>query len=412
MSQVNFVGGKGIISSSGRMQVDVISGGGGGQQYPASSTGMGATGTGTLVIGVQSGATTGRALALSVTGGLHIASMPAVGGGQQYSVANTDMGATATGGVLLGIQATTARAIELTVSGGIANVATIGTLLGTVAVSGGGGGVQYPINDTSMAATGTGTLVLGLQSGATTSRGIAVTVTGAQHVSIIGTAAVTAANVTIASITTGTVSIINTPTFTVSTLLATPVIVVTASANPLIVSTVSTVLTMPVIVVTASANPLIVSTVSTVLTMPVLSAANVTIASITTGTVNVINVLSATGLLLAATTAKVGAFVWTAHASNWQAAVIATTSAAAGIIVKTSGAHTLYITDWLINVAGPMTATLCSETTALAYLVLATNGGAVMNMVTPLVCTSAQSLRIVCGSSGSCNVMAAGYSVT
>src|SRR3990167_6613318 len=366
MSQVNFVGGKGIISSSGRMQVDVISGGGGGQQYPASSTGMGATGTGTLVIGVQSGATTGRALAISVTGGLHIASMPAVGGGQQYSVANTDMGATATGGVLLGIQATTA----------------------------------------------TGTLVLGLQSGATTSRGIAVTVTGAQHVSIIGTAAVTAANVTIASITTGTVSIINTPTFTVSTLLATPVIVVTASANPLIVSTVSTVLTMPVIVVTASANPLIVSTVSTVLTMPVLSAANVTIASITTGTVNVINVLSATGLLLAATTAKVGAFVWTAHASNWQAAVIATTSAAAGIIVKTSGAHTLYITDWLINVAGPMTATLCSETTALAYLVLATNGGAVMNMVTPLVCTSAQSLRIVCGSSGSCNVMAAGYSVT
>ena len=132
----------------------------------------------------------------------------------------------------------------------------------------------------------------------------------------------------------------------------------------------------------------------------------------TTGAVlvQVINNLSAA--LLTGTT-RAGSLFSTAHPTSWDATVIATTSAAAGVIVKTSGAYTLYITDLLVNVDGPMTVTLCSETTPKMYLVgLATKGGFAMNNVTPIVLASAESLRVVLGSSGSCSVFAAGYTVT
>lgn len=343
----------------------------------------------------------------------------------------------------------------------VANITT-GTVsvVGTVAVSGGGGGVQYSIGDTSMAATGTGTLILGMQTGATTGRGIAVTTTGAQFVAFAGTQAVTAAGVTIASITTGTVSVVNvlsasgvtiasvatgtvnvvnTPTVTVSNVQS----YVTAATDMGATATGFVILGMQTgattgraLAVTASGQALAQIATGTVNVVNVLSASGVTVASVTTGTVNVVNVLSASGVTIAsvttgtvnvvntvaisgtvsaallATTASV-AVIGTAHASRYQAFVLATTSAAAGVIVKTSGAHTLYLTDVLVSVSGPMSVGLYSETTGpLAQAYLATFGGWVANFMQPIACSSAQSLRVICGSSGSCSVAVQGYTVT
>lgn len=201
--------------------------------------------------------------------------------------------------------------------------------------------------------TGTGPLVMGIQSGATLGRPILVTTTGSPVVTFAGTQAVTAANVTIASVTTGTMNVVN-----------------------------------------------------------VLSASGITVASLTTGTMNVVNVLSATGVLLGATTAGIGNVVSTRHAQRFQAFVLATTSAAGGVIVQTSGAHTLYITDLLISVAGSMNVQVCSETTAMGQVYLPTTGGFVMDLTQPLVCTTAQSLRVILSSSGECGVTAVGYTVT
>lgn len=291
-----------------------VSGGGGGAQYSAGNTDMGATGTGTIALGIQSGATTGRAIAVSATGGIHIASMPAVGGGQQYVV-----------------------------------------------------------DSTALANTGTGTLVLGMQSGATTARGIALTTTGAQHVSVQNV--VSAANVTIASVTTGTMNVIN--------------------------------------VLSASGVTIASVTTGTMNVINVLSASGVTIASVTTGTLNVVNVLSATGVLLAATTANVGAFVGTAHASKWNAFAVNTTSGASTII-KTSGANTLYITSLLVSVNTQCRVDLYSAATTLLSVYLATFGGFTLpiSAEAPLVLNSNQSLTFTPSVSGSAMCYAAGYTFT
>ncbi len=112
------------------------------------------------------------------------------------------------------------------------------------------------------------------------------------------------------------------------------------------------------------------------------------------------------------TTASI-AVIGTAHASRFQAFAVATTSAAAGVIVKTSGASTLYITDVLVAVPTPNNVGLYSETTGpLAFAYLAANGGFQMNLVQPLVCTTAQSLRVILSSSGSASVTVIGYTVT
>jgi len=463
MSQVNFVGGKVTVSSVTTGTVSIS------PMYVVGATTIAATGTGFLVIGKQSGATTGRALILSTTGGLIIDSMPAVGGGQQYSAANTDMGATATGSMIIGLQsgATTGRALVVTTTGGL----VIGAMPAV------GGGQQYTVAATDMGATATGTVLLGVV--ATTARAILINTTGgigyldtvgnistgtitisSGGLGIVATVSTVGSVLAMPILTVGTVSNILT-LGTVSTVLAMPVLVVTASANPLIVSTVSTILAMPVLsasnVTIASittgtvtlANPVkmyvdgtdigqtgtgivimgiqsgalsgrglichttgqLLTIVSTVLAMPVLSATNITVASITTGTVNVINVLSATGVTLAATTAKVGAFVWTAHASNWSNYVIATT--ATNNILMTSGAHTLYVTDMLFSVDVPMNITwYSSAATAKGIVYLATKGGFVISLRTPLALNSAQSLTFTPSASGSCAGFAAGYTVT
>jgi len=106
-----------------------VSGGGGGAQYTVNSTNMAATATGSIILGIQSGATTARGMAISTTGGLIIASMPALGGGQQYDHASTSIAATGTGTLIIGVQsgATTARRLVLSTSGQILAVVT-GTL--------------------------------------------------------------------------------------------------------------------------------------------------------------------------------------------------------------------------------------------------------------------------------------------
>jgi hypothetical protein len=425
------------------------------------------TGTGPVCMGMQSGATLARPILVSTTGGLIIDSMPAVGGGKQYSVGDV-IAATGTGTLIMGVQsgATTGRSLILSTTGGL--------IIDSMPAV--GGGQQYPSGGAIASGTGSGTLMMGMQSGATLARSILVSTTGglivdAYTISNIGTVStvlampvLSATGVTIASIAAGTVSISNTPVVT-ATVSVMPIVVVTASANPLVVSTVSTllgtvgvnlakilaqdiavsggpasigtirvelandgtgamrivntvstVLTMPTVVVTASANPLIVSTVSTVLTMPVVTvtaSANPLIVS-TVSTVLTMPVLSATGVLLAATTAKVGAFVATAHSSRWNAYAVCTTSGAGLVsIVKVSGAHTLYVTDLLVSVDVPMMVTIYSSSaTAMAQVYLATKGGFVFPMVTPMVLNSAQSLCIQGNLSGSVMGYSAGYTVT
>jgi len=314
-----------------------VSGGGGGAQYSAGATDMGATATGSIIIGVQTGATTGRAIAVTATGAQYVV-FPSV---QSVTAANITIASITTGTV---------------------------TVVGTVAVSGGGGGVQYSIGDTSMAATGTGTLVLGMQTGATTGRAIALTTTGAVYTVFPSAQIVTAANVTIASITTGTVSIVGTPAFT---------------ASGVTIASIAT------------------GTVSIVGT-PAVTAANVTIASITTGTVSA-------GLL--ATTAVVGAFVSTAHSSRWDAFAVNTTSGAS-TIVKTSGAHTLYITDMILSVDVPARVDIFSAATTKMSVYLATKGGFTVSLQSPMVLNSAQSLTFTPSASGSSSLFAAGFTVT
>lgn len=353
------------IHTTGGLIVASMPAVGGGQQYSQAAT-VNATGTGTLFLGVAEN--TAQPLLIHTTGGLVIASMPAVGGGQQYSIDTTGIAATGTGTLMIGIQsgATTAKGVVVTTTGGL--------IIGAMPAV--GGGVQYTIDTTTINATGTGTLMIGIQSGATTARGIALTTTGAQHVNVQNV--LSASGVTIATI-----------------------------SNP--------------VVITASANPLIVSTVSTVLTLPVLSASGVTIASITTGTVNIVSgtittvlampVLSATGVLLAATTASVGAFVGTAHASRWDAYAVNTTSGAS-VIVKTSGAHTLYITDMILSVDMPARVDIFSAATTKLSLYLATKGGFTVSLASPMALNSAQSLTFQPSASGSSMLFAAGYTIT
>lgn len=423
----------GTVAISGTVDGSVA-----GVQYVKDSTTIAATGTGTLIMGIQS--TTARALLLHTTGGLIIASMPAVGGGQQYSAAATDMGATGTGTLFIGLQtgATTGRAIALTVSGqqlvqvatGTVNIAagTITTLLGTVAVSGAGGGAQYTVDTTAMAATATGTIILGMQSGATTARGIAVTATGAQFITgtvgalmlqaldatndtvgVFGLQTGSAVRVAIQVSTTGGLYIASgggagTEYSVGGTNMA------ATGTGPLMIGVQTGATTGRAIALTTTGAQIIAF-----VTTQAVTAANVTIASVTTGTMSVVNVLSATGVLLGATTAGVGAVVVTHHASNWSAAAVSTTSGGGHAILKTSGAHTLYVTDLMFSVDVPMRVDVYSSSAAQAAKIsvyLAAKGGFVMNLKSPMALTSAQSLVFIGAASGSLSAFAAGYTVT
>jgi hypothetical protein len=97
------------------------------------------------------------------------------------------------------------------------------------------------------------------------------------------------------------------------------------------------------------------------------------------------------------------------NAQRFTTYTLATTSAAGGVILKTSGANTIYVTDILVSVPTAMNVQICSETTASMQVFLAANGGFVQDLVQPIVCNSAQSLRVILSSSGTCAVTVCGY---
>lgn len=223
------------------------------------------------------------------------------------------------------------------------------------------------------------------------------------------------------------VSVVNTPVITAT--ISNAVLTITASANPLVVSaaqsgawncsisgtgnvtiagtpTVTATLSNAVLVVTASANPIVVAGTVSVSAMPVLSATNVTIASIATGSVSIIN----TPVFTATISNPSLAVINTAHASRYEAYAVATT--ATNTILKTSGAHTIFVTDMLLSVDVPMNVTWNSATTAKGTVYLATKGGMVLNLRTPIVCNSAESFTFTPSASGSCSAMVCGYTVT
>jgi hypothetical protein len=108
----------------------------------------------------------------------------------------------------------------------------------------------------------------------------------------------------------------------------------------------------------------------------------------------------------------VGAFVATAHSSRWDAFAVNTTSGIA-VIVKTSGAHTLYITDLIISVDVPSTVSIYSSSaTGKMSLYLATKGGLAVSFNSPMVLNTAQSLCFQPSVSGSAMCYAAGYTIT
>lgn len=314
-----------------------VSGGGGGAQYPQGTT-INATGTGTLIMGLA--LNTAQPILVHTTGGLIIASMPAVGGGQ-----------------------------------------------------------QYPAGDTSMGATATGTVVLGIQSGGTTGRAIAVTTTGAQIMSFVTTQAVTAANVTIASITTGTLNVIN-----------------VLSASGVTIASVTTG-TMNVINVLSASGVTIASvTTGTMNVINVLSASGVTIASVTTGTMHVINTVTITGSASMSGTGNVTIAGTVLAAPMLRSAVVkgytVNTNSSNTILITSSAGVTLYVTSLLFSVDSPMSIKVFSAATTVAELYLATKGGAVVPIHpgTPLFMNSnAQSLTFTPSSSGSCAGFAIGY---
>lgn len=248
-----------------------------------------------------------------------------------------------------------------------------------------------------------------------------------------------ASGVTVASLTTGTVDVVAMPILSATNITVASVatgtvdVVNVLSASGVTVASLTTgtvdVVAMPVL----SATNITVASIATgtVDVVNVLSASGVTIASMTTGTVDVVNVLSASGVTIAsittgtlsivggptlgATTAGIGTVVATHHASNWSAAAVSVTSGGGHAILKTSGAHTLYVTDLMLSVDVPMRVDIYSSSAAQAAkmtVYLATKGGFVINIKSPLVLTSAQSLVFIGALSGSCSAFAAGYTVT
>lgn len=152
-----------------------------------------------------------------------------------------------------------------------------------------------------------------------------------------------------------------------------------------------------------------------------VTGTNFTVASITTGTVNVVNVLSASGITVASITAGTVSLsglpiaIFETHIGTcWNSGLVTITTSAAGMsgILKTSAANTPYVTDIFISVDVPMNISLRSATTNMAILYFATKGGMAYQFKTPMICTTAQSFTFIPSSTGSASVWAAGYTVT
>lgn len=306
--------------------------------------------------------------------------------------------------------------------GTVTNVLTVGTLLGTVAISGTVDGTfgsrQYVVGTTGVA-TGTGNLVLGFNVNTAvpmkmTSDGtVFVTNTGVQNVNfhkilgedplvgegITGTGV---QRVTIANNGSGRLQMVAT-VGTVGTVLAVStisgVVVVTASGVTIASGTVTSI-------------PSNTGTLSNVLTVGTLLG-TVLMSQSGTGNVTIAGTPTITGSVTALGTPF--PIFYTHHASNWNSCIISTTSGGGHAILKTSGAHTLYVTDLMVSVDVPMMVAFYSSSAAQApkaVVYLATKGGFAFALKTPIILTSAQSLVFIGNASGSCAGFAAGYTVT
>ena len=100
----------------------------------------------------------------------------------------------------------------------------------------------------------------------------------------------------------------------------------------------------------------------------------------------------------------------TAPTTQFTAYAVATT--ALNTILKTSGAHTLYITDLVLSAGVTGNVTWNSATTAKGIVYLAVYGGMGMSFMTPLVLNSAESFTFTPSVSGSFSAFCNGYTVT
>lgn len=121
---------------TGTQDVNIVAGAAGNKEYTVDDTGL-STGTGIMFIGLDTD--TARGVNVDGDGHLQVDVLSGGGGGQQYTHATTGLGATGTGTLFLGLQSTTAFSIAVTSSGEllVANVRT-GTVdvVNTVTISG------------------------------------------------------------------------------------------------------------------------------------------------------------------------------------------------------------------------------------------------------------------------------------
>ena len=133
-----------------------------GPYYQQNATAIAATGTGVLIMGVQSGATTARGWAFTTSAAGHVFVDNSI------TMAGT---AVITGSVTATLVASAPAGDQL--MGTVNNIQVVTA------------GPYYQQNATAIAATGTGVLVMGLQSGATTSRAMMITTSGDQRTFIV-----------------------------------------------------------------------------------------------------------------------------------------------------------------------------------------------------------------------------------
>lgn len=205
------------------------------------------------------------------------------------------------------------------------------------------------------------------------------------------------------------VLVVNTPTVSIS---GTPT-VTAAQGGVWNVSTVSTVLGTIAVTGTVTGNPSGTQNVLLVNT-PVVTASqggswNIATVSTLLGTMTVS--ITNTPITTATISNTKIAVVSTAHSSVFNGFAVSTTSGSS-VILKTSGSHTLYITDLMFSVDVPMSIDIKSDDTVKATVYLATKGGFVFPTTTPFICNSAQSLKFQQSASGSCAGYCAGYTVT
>ena len=296
-------------------------------------------------------------------------------------------------------------------------------------VSGGGGGVQYTINTTAIAATGTGTLFLGIN--ATTLKAIAIGATGGLsnvvNVQVVQTVSTLLGTIAISGTVDGTFAggqqysvAQTTPGATGTGTIFLGIQSTTARAVRLAVDGTMFVSHTGTAVVSITNIPAVTVNTGTVdvVSLPAITGTVTSIPSNTGTLSNILTVGTVLGTLaVSGSVSPLGQpfAVYNTHVgTQWNSGLVTITTSAAGVggILKVSAANTPYVTDVFISVDVPMNIALRSATTNMALLYFATKGGMAYQFRTPMVCTTAQSFTFIPSLSGSASVWAAGYTVT